>query len=96
MTIGILKITLYAPWVHSLKEKRMEVRKLVKRAENKFNVSIAETDFQDLHQKIGLGIVYIAGDGRMADSVADHVLDFIGASTEAEIIDVEREIEHRS
>lgn len=74
----------------------MEVRKLVKRAENKFNISVAETDFQDLHQKIGLGIVYIAGDRRMADSVADHVLGFIGESTEAEIIGVEREIEHRS
>ena len=73
----------------------MEVRKVVKRAENKFNISIAETDFQDLHQKIGLGVVYVAGDSRMADSVADHVLDFISESTEAEIIDVEREIEHR-
>ena len=40
MTIGILKITLYAPWVHSLKEKRMEVRKITKRAENKFNCPV--------------------------------------------------------
>jgi len=95
MTIGILKITLYAPWVHSLKEKRMEVRKITKRAENKFNISIAETDFQDLHQKIGIGIVFIAGDMSMADSVTDHVLAFIEDSTEAEIIDIGREIENR-
>lgn len=93
MTIGILKLTLYAPWVHSLKEKRMEVRKITRRAENKFNISIAETDFQDLHQKIGIGIVFIAGDGRMSDSVMDHVLSFISETTEAEIIDVERQTE---
>lgn len=94
MTIGILKITLYAPWVHSLKEKRMEVRKIVSRSENKFKISISEVEFQDLHQKIGLGVVFIAGDGKMADSVMDHVLTFIGSLTEAEIINVERSIEH--
>lgn len=96
MTIGILKITLYAPWIHSLKEKRMEVRKITKRSENKFNISIAETDFQDLHQKIGIGIVFIAGDSRMADSVMEHVLSFIGDNTEAEMIDIERQVEHWS
>ncbi|MGL5435297.1 MAG: DUF503 domain-containing protein [Lachnospiraceae bacterium] len=94
MTIGILKLTFYAPWVHSLKEKRMEVRKITKRAENKFNISIAETDFQDMHQKIGIGIVFIAGDIRMADSVIDHVLTFINETTEAELIDVDRNVEN--
>lgn len=94
MIIGILKVTLYAPWVHSLKEKRMEVRKITKRIENKYNVSIAETDFQDLHQKIGIGIVFIAGDNGMADSIMDHILSYISGISEAEIIDIEREIEH--
>lgn len=93
MTIGILKIILYAPWVHSLKEKRMEVRKITRRAGNKFNISIGETDFQDVHQKIGIGIVFVVGDGRMADSVMDHVLSFVSGITEAEIIDVERQTE---
>jgi len=95
MTVGILKITLYAPWVHSLKEKRMEVRRIIKRAEHQFNISIGEINFQDLHQKIGIGIAFVAGDISMADSVIDHVLSFIEESTEAEIIDVEREIENR-
>mgnify|MGYP000862972914 FL=1 len=94
MIIGILKVTLYAPWVHSLKEKRMEVRKITKRIENKYNVSIAETDFQDLHQKIGIGIVFIAGDNGMADSIMDHILSYISGISEAEIIDIDREIEH--
>jgi len=73
----------------------MEVRKITKRAENKFNISIAETDFQDLHQKIGIGVAFIAGDTAMADSVMDHVLSFIEESTEAEVIDIQHEIENR-
>lgn len=95
MIIGILNITLYAPWVHSLKEKRMEVKKITKRIENKYNVSIAETDFQDLHQKIGIGIVFIAGSNGMADRIIEHILSYISEISEAEIIDIEREIEHR-
>ncbi len=94
MTIGILKVTIYTPWVHSLKEKRMEVRKITKKAENKFNISIAEINFQDMHQKIGIGVVFIAGDTGMADSVMEHLLSFISSSTEGEIIDIERQIEH--
>lgn len=93
MTVGLLKVTFYAPWVHSLKEKRMEVRRITQRAENKFNISVAETDFQNLHQKIGIGIVFIAGDGGMADSVIEHLLAFFDEITEAEVIDIERLVE---
>lgn len=95
MTIGVVTIELYAPWVHSLKEKRMEVRKITKRAENKFNISIAETDYQDMHQRLGIGFVFIAGDRRMADSIIDKVLRFIEDTTEAQVISVEREVEER-
>lgn len=96
MIIGILKITLYAPWVHSLKEKRMEVMKIKKRTENKFHISIAETDFQEMHQKIGIGIVFIAGTNGIADSTIEHILSFISEISQAEIIDIQREIEHWS
>ena len=74
--------------------KKNMVRKITKRIENKYNVSIAETDFQDLHQKIGIGIVFIAGDNGMADSIMDHILSYISGISEAEIIDIDREIEH--
>ena len=35
---------LRAPWVHSLKEKRMIVKSLVAKLRNRFNVSAAEID----------------------------------------------------
>ena len=94
LIIGILEITFYAPWVHSLKEKRMEVSKIIKRTENKFNISITETDFFDLHQKIGIGIVFIARDNRKADSTMEHILAYISEISEAEMIDIKHEVEH--
>lgn len=92
MIIETLEIRLYAPWVHSLKEKRMIVKSLIAKIRNKFNVSVAETGDQDLHQSIILGIACVAGNHAHADSIMDHVITFVEESTEAEIIGVRREI----
>lgn len=92
MQIAVLTVRLYAPWVHSLKEKRMEVKSLLARLRNKFNVSAAEVGEQDTHQTIVVGIAAIAADSSQADSILDHLLNFIEASTEAEIMSVQREL----
>lgn len=92
MMIGTVTVRLYAPWVRSLKEKRMVVSSLAARVRNRFNVSIAETEEQDAHRTIVLGVACVAGTAAFADSVTDHVIDFIEANTEAEILDIQREI----
>ncbi|MBU3113208.1 DUF503 domain-containing protein [Clostridium lacusfryxellense] len=56
MKILILKVSLRASWSHSLKEKRMVVRSIVQKLKNKFNISVAEVDEQDIHQIIVIGI----------------------------------------
>lgn len=90
MRIAAMKIRLYAPWVHSLKEKRMEVKSLTARIKGKFNVSVAEIGSQDIHQTIDIGVAAIAADSAQSDSIIDTVLAFIEANTEAEITAVER------
>ncbi len=92
MLIGVLTVRLYAPWVHSLKEKRMEVQSLKNRIQNRFNVSVAEADAQDVHQTIVIGIAAIAADAAQADSILDHIINFIEEGSQAEIIQMEREI----
>ena len=52
MIVGAMTIKFYVPWVHSLKEKRMVVKSICGKAGNKFNISIAEVDAQDVHQTI--------------------------------------------
>jgi uncharacterized protein YlxP (DUF503 family) len=92
MLIAAAQIRLYAPWVHSLKEKRMVVKSLCARLRNKFNVSAAEVAAQDLHQTIVIGVACVAGTVALADSVSDHVIAFIEENTEAEITEIGREI----
>lgn len=92
MIVGKLKIRIHIPWAHSLKEKRMVVKSICAKIHNKFNVSIAEVEEQDIHQIIVLGVSYVTTDNAQADSIANHVINFIESSTEGEIFNIEREI----
>lgn len=92
MIIEAATIKIYAPWVHSLKEKRMVVKSLIAKTKNKFNVSIAEVDAQDIHQTIVLGLACVTDTVSHANSMLDSILTFIEDNTDAEIIEVLREL----
>jgi uncharacterized protein YlxP (DUF503 family) len=92
MFIATASIQLHLPWVHSLKEKRMVVKSLISKVRNQFNVSAAEVDEQDIHQIAVLGFAGVAGDRAQADSIIDHVLNFIEENTEGEVVKIEREV----
>ena len=92
MRIAAMIFRLHAPWVHSLKEKRMVVKSLTARLQNKFHVSVAEISEQDVHQIIVIGVAAIVPHNAMADSLMDSISSFIEENAEAEILDEEREI----
>ena len=92
MIIATMTFRLHAPWVHSLKEKRMIVKSLVARLQNKFHVSVAEVDEQDIHQIIVIGVAAIVPYNAMADSMMDEISQFVEENCEAEILDEQREI----
>ncbi|AUM96696.1 TPA: DUF503 domain-containing protein [Clostridium botulinum] len=92
MIIGTAKIHLYANWVHSLKEKRMIVKSIISKTKNKFNVSIAEVEMQDIHQSIVIGIACISNSTKQADSIIQNVVNYIEGNTEAIVQNIETEI----
>ncbi|RPF42308.1 hypothetical protein EDD70_2651 [Hydrogenoanaerobacterium saccharovorans] len=91
MIVATAKIKLYAPWVHSLKEKRMIVKSICAKVHNRFHVSIAEVEEQDTHQTIVLGVACVANTSSFSDSVIDNVLNYIESNTDAEITDIQKE-----
>lgn len=91
MVILTMKVTLRASWVHSLKEKRMIVRSIVQKLKNKFNISVAEVDEQDIHNTIIIGIAGVCANSAQADSMMEHIIDFVECTTDAEIINIEKD-----
>jgi uncharacterized protein YlxP (DUF503 family) len=91
MIVKTIIIKLYAPWVHSLKEKRGIVKSICSKVSNKFNVSIAEVDEQNTHQTIILGLAYVSINAVQADRIYEHIINFIEDNTDAEIVGVMHE-----
>ncbi len=92
MIIGACVVYMSAEWVNSLKEKRMVVKSIIEKTRHKFNVSIAETDKQDIHKSIVIGFACVTNEVRHADEIIQNVLNYIENNTDAVIDNVEREI----
>lgn len=92
MIIATITFKLHAPWVHSLKEKRMIVKSILAKLQTRFHVSVAEIDEQDTHQIIVIGVAAIVPHNAQADSLMESISRFVEENCEAEIIDEEREI----
>ncbi len=76
MNIATITFRLHAPWVHSLKEKRMIVKSIIAKLQNKFHVSAAEIDEQDTHQIVVKGVAFIVPYNALADRIMDEISAF--------------------
>lgn len=92
MIVGTAIIKLYAPWVHSLKEKRMVVKSIVQKVRQRFNVSAAEVDAMDVHQTIMIGMSCVSNQMVHARSIMDQAVRYIEDHTEAIIEDITIEL----
>ena len=77
MMIGLLEIDLFSEECHSLKEKRRLLSSLKERLKNKFNIAVAESDYQDLWQKAQLSVVSLAASRAILENTFQQVEDFI-------------------
>lgn len=92
MKILIMRLELRAEWVKSLKEKRMIVLSLTKRLLNKFNISVSEVNYQDVHEQIGIGITSVGTTKEILYSLKEKILDFVEDNTDAELVKIEEEV----
>ena len=91
MHAAAARIELRLPGCRSLKEKRSVVRSLRDRLRSKFNVSVAETGLQDVHQRAELTVALVATDNRMAESVLEKADRLVESHGGAVITSVRRE-----
>ena len=92
MDVGVCKVKLRLPENGSLKGKRQVSKSIIERVKNRYNVSIAEVDDQDLWQLLTLGITCVSTNAQHANEVLSKVMDFIGQSRfDVELLDYEIE-----
>lgn len=87
MLVGTLVVELYLPGTVSLKEKRFVLKSVKTKVRNRFNVSIAEVDWQEKWQRACLGIACVSGDRRFLDTTLNKVLNLILQESRLEVTD---------
>jgi uncharacterized protein YlxP (DUF503 family) len=91
VTVAIARITLFLGACHSLKEKRMVLRRLKDLVHGKFNAAIAEVGDNDLWQRASIGVTLVGSERRFTESALDEVLRFV--RDHAEVVKEERELQ---
>ncbi len=93
MHVGVCKISFRIPENSSLKGKRQVIKPIIARIRNKFEVAVAEVDDQEKWQHAVVGVCCISNDGRYANEVLSHVVNFVENSHfDVEMLDYEIEI----
>ena len=92
MVVGYGIINLRIPESGSLKSKRSVLNRILKRAQNEFNVSIAETGRLDNYKFAEISFAVVGNDSRYINGKVDHLLRFIDNLQVAEILDTKTEI----
>jgi uncharacterized protein YlxP (DUF503 family) len=72
-TIGVLTLELRLEDAHSLKDKRHVVKGLKDRLRARFNVAVAEIDFEDVWQRALVAAVTVSGSRERAEQVLQSV-----------------------
>lgn len=86
MIVGLLTLDLHIPEADSLKAKRLVIKSLIDRIKNKFNVSVAEVDANDLWQRSVIGIAMVANETQIINKVFEQIKNLVDSIHSAELI----------
>lgn len=84
MIIGAASIECFIYNAHSLKDKRAVLQRIISRLKQRYNVSVAEIDFQDVWQRTKLAIVVVSSTRVSSERELHHAFNLIDSFPEIE------------
>ncbi|MCM8818088.1 MAG: DUF503 domain-containing protein [Candidatus Omnitrophica bacterium] len=92
MFIGTLKFEAIIPGSTSLKDKRKIIQSLQNKIKSKFNVSIAEIDYQDKWQRTMIGICFVNSGKKEIEKICEKIKNMFFENSDILIINELSEI----
>ena len=89
MVIGLLLLDIHFPHARSLKDKRHHLHRIKDRIRQKYNVAVAELDFQDKWQRTQIGLVTISNEKQLVENALNRIRAEIQETTEGEVLSAE-------
>jgi uncharacterized protein YlxP (DUF503 family) len=72
-TVGVVTFELAIEYAQSLKDKRQVVKSLKDRLRSRFNVAVAEIEYQDVWQRSVVAVVTVSSDRKSAEAALQRV-----------------------
>ncbi|MDD2605304.1 MAG: DUF503 domain-containing protein [Desulfobacterales bacterium] len=94
MVVGCGRIVLRIHDCRSLKAKRRVVKAVIARIRNRFNVSVAEIEDNDVYQRAVIGLAVVSNAAGEVDARIEKILDHVEEMGLAEMVGSEMEIIH--
>jgi len=92
MFVGVLRLSFHLPGARSLKDKRQVVRSFRDRVRARLDVSIAEVEHMDLHQRATFGVSVVSNDATVCDELLASVASMASNVRDAVLLDRSTEI----
>jgi uncharacterized protein YlxP (DUF503 family) len=89
MVIGFLSLDFHFPHSRSLKDKRREVAGIRDRLRQRYNVSVAELDFQDTWQRSRIGVAALNSRPSVVQDLLGRIRADVLEHTSGELLDSE-------
>ncbi len=86
MIVGVLQTELFIPNAASLKEKRMVLKSLKDRIRKKYNVSLAETGYQEKWQRSQMAFALIGENEAFVQEALNKLFSALDAEQQFEIM----------
>ena len=86
MHVGTLYIELHIPHAAHLKAKRQVLQSIKMGLRGKFNVSLAEVDFQDLWQRAALGFACVGRDPSTVEQTLMNIFEIIDSRHDCQVV----------
>ncbi len=92
MKVGTCILEIYIKNARTLKDKRRILKSLIDRIKNKYNVSVAETNYNNNHKLAEISIAIVANEKIFIEKSFNKIKDFISLNPDVYISESEVEI----
>jgi uncharacterized protein YlxP (DUF503 family) len=92
MYVGVAKLSLAIPSAHSLKEKRMVIRRVKDRIRERLGIAINEVGSLDVWQRAELGVAIPSVDRGKALALLDQVVREVMSASGGQVVGVAKEV----
>jgi len=89
--VGLCTLEVIIPEAHSLKDKRSVLRSMLEGMRNRFNISAAEIENQDVWRRATIGVACVSSSQVFADQVLNKVVAWVEANPRVYLADVQVE-----